>query len=198
MGNGDGTFRDETATRFPQTANALPTFIGSMQLLDVNGDGSSDIGAHFIGPDPRQGTFYLAQNGSLTEFANGGFELLAGDRPHRHRIAAISFTAYARSAQDSLEAASGLPPDRQPAPGRTSERPPRVEHDRVQCGSAGLLLGRCGLSGMAVHRRRASALDRNYLHPTRYDDATVLPGTCRHLHRASGQRGRHERRLIGR
>ena len=73
MGNGDGTFRDETATRFPQTANALPTFIGSMQLLDVNGDGSSDIGAHFIGPDPRQGTFYLAQNGSLTEFANGGF-----------------------------------------------------------------------------------------------------------------------------
>jgi hypothetical protein len=77
MGNGDGTFRDETATRFPQTVSQLSTSFGSMQLLDVDGDGILDVGVHLIGPSPRQGTFLLVRNGTLFEeifpsFASGG------------------------------------------------------------------------------------------------------------------------------
>ena len=77
IGNGDGTFRDQTASLFPQTANTVPTFIGSMQLLDVDGNGSLDVGAHMIGPSPKQAEFYFAINGGLQNivlpsFANGG------------------------------------------------------------------------------------------------------------------------------
>jgi hypothetical protein len=77
MGNGDGTFRDETASRFPQMPNQARNFIGSMQLLDINGDGTLDVAAHLIGPAPQQAAFYLVRDGTLSEvafpaFAGGG------------------------------------------------------------------------------------------------------------------------------
>lgn len=43
VNNGDGTFRDETAGRLPQTDNDAPTFIMYLRLLDFNGDGALDI-----------------------------------------------------------------------------------------------------------------------------------------------------------
>jgi VCBS repeat protein len=43
VNNGDGTFRDETANRLPQTGNDAPTFIKYLRLVDLNGDGAIDI-----------------------------------------------------------------------------------------------------------------------------------------------------------
>jgi hypothetical protein len=43
INNGDGTFRDETAARLPQTDNSAPTHLKYLQLLDLNGDGAKDI-----------------------------------------------------------------------------------------------------------------------------------------------------------
>jgi hypothetical protein len=43
INNGDGTFRDETSSRLPQTDNTAPTYIKYLQLVDLNGDGADDI-----------------------------------------------------------------------------------------------------------------------------------------------------------
>lgn len=54
VNNGDGTFRDETASRLPQTDNNAPTFIKYLRLMDLNGDGAIDIVGQLVegGKDP--------------------------------------------------------------------------------------------------------------------------------------------------
>lgn len=42
IGNGDGTFRDETATRLPQSDNAFP-WPYALRVGDLNGDGKPDL-----------------------------------------------------------------------------------------------------------------------------------------------------------
>jgi FG-GAP-like repeat len=43
INNGDGTFRDETSARLPQSDSNEPTEIKYLQLVDLNGDGAKDI-----------------------------------------------------------------------------------------------------------------------------------------------------------
>jgi hypothetical protein len=45
INSGDGTFRDETATRLPQTDNTL-TWLTTLDVVDLNGDGIPDILTH--------------------------------------------------------------------------------------------------------------------------------------------------------
>lgn len=54
INNGDGTFRDETTTRLPQTDNAAASFLKYLQLVDLNGDGAPDIIGQLVegGKDP--------------------------------------------------------------------------------------------------------------------------------------------------
>jgi hypothetical protein len=50
IGNGDGTFRDETSTRLPgEAVDSSPRWIAFPQLVDVNGDGKPDLLTHFDG-----------------------------------------------------------------------------------------------------------------------------------------------------
>jgi hypothetical protein len=175
MGNGDGTFRDETATRFPQTANALPTSIGSMQLLDVDGEGAPDVGAHFIGPDPRQGTFYLVRNGSLTEFTNGGFTSWQ----------AIDLTGT--GARDLFTAYLGAPGFSELHPvfhQIGNPLPPGPPNDLRAWSTTGAVRLSWAYSWGAVAYqvwRSIGGAPRHWIattHPTRYDDTTAPPGTA--------------------
>jgi hypothetical protein len=50
IGNGDGTFRDETASRLPQTENDLVTWPEFFRPRDLNGDGRPDFGLVMNGP----------------------------------------------------------------------------------------------------------------------------------------------------
>jgi len=63
INNGDGSFRDETATRFPkQPSTATPVYF--LDTLDLNGDHVPDLGLH-LGNDGESPTFYtLGANGS--------------------------------------------------------------------------------------------------------------------------------------
>jgi FG-GAP-like repeat len=63
MGNGDGTFRDETATRLPQpdTHAASLDFILALDLADLDGDGAPDIFTQLLippGGDPAYAGAY--------------------------------------------------------------------------------------------------------------------------------------------
>lgn len=62
MNNGDGTFRDETATRLPdQPTGPVPVYF--LELADLNGDHISDLGLH-LGGDGQPTDFYtLDANG---------------------------------------------------------------------------------------------------------------------------------------
>src|SRR4029077_5415878 len=42
INNGDGTFRDETAQRLPQSDNTL-TWFGGVDIVDIDGDGNFDL-----------------------------------------------------------------------------------------------------------------------------------------------------------
>jgi VCBS repeat protein len=58
INNGDGTFRDETSTRLPQSDNS-GVWPYSIQVADVNHDGKPDIGVSLF-PSPSQAPpFYL-------------------------------------------------------------------------------------------------------------------------------------------
>ena len=51
IANGDGTFRDETATRLPQTDN-VDDPITALKLVDLNRDGAPDIGTQLLPQNP--------------------------------------------------------------------------------------------------------------------------------------------------
>lgn len=54
VNNGDGTFRDETASRLRQTDSNTSTFIKYLRLADLNGDGAVDLIGQLVegGKDP--------------------------------------------------------------------------------------------------------------------------------------------------
>jgi hypothetical protein len=68
IGNGDGTFRDETQTRLPQTDSQRGTVISSVELVDLNHDGNPDFGAHFGNSNTDPPLFF-------TSDANGVFHV---------------------------------------------------------------------------------------------------------------------------
>jgi hypothetical protein len=75
IGNGDGTFRDETATRFPQTDN-VDDPITTLELVDLNRDGAPDIGTELLPQNPPPfdppSPFYLNDgHGSFTPLPPG-------------------------------------------------------------------------------------------------------------------------------
>jgi hypothetical protein len=76
MGNGDGTFRDETAARLP-SQNEGPAWPYAIRVADVNRDGHLDFGvALSLGPQSEHPPLYLADGA-------GGFRvsILSGSGP---------------------------------------------------------------------------------------------------------------------
>jgi hypothetical protein len=75
IGNGDGTFRDETATRLPQTDN-LDDPITTLEVVDLNRDGAPDIATELLPQNPPPfdppSPFYLNDgHGSFTPLPPG-------------------------------------------------------------------------------------------------------------------------------
>lgn len=75
IGNGDGTFRDETTTRLPQTDN-VDDPITALTLVDLNRDGAPDIGTHLLPESPPPfdppSPFYLNDgHGAFTPLPSG-------------------------------------------------------------------------------------------------------------------------------
>jgi Tol biopolymer transport system component len=182
IGNGNGTFRDETATRYPQTPNTLSTFFGSMQVLDIDGDGILDVGAHMIGSDPLQGRFFADRNGALQDlalpgFANGGlseWQAIDLDGTGGHDL----FQSYAdpqlgRTTEQHLvylQTGNPLPPG----------PPSTLRAQSTTTGAVRLSWAYSwGAVAYQVWRSVAGAPPRwiGTAHATRYDDATAPPET---------------------
>jgi hypothetical protein len=75
IANGDGTFRDETATRLPQVDNVADPIVG-LKLIDVNRDGAADIATQLLPQNPPPydppPPFYLNNgHGSFTPLPPG-------------------------------------------------------------------------------------------------------------------------------
>jgi hypothetical protein len=71
INNRDGTFRDETASRLPQADNDKP-WIKFIELLDIDGDGSLDIGTRLAALEPTSPPFYLNDgNGFFSPLSEG-------------------------------------------------------------------------------------------------------------------------------
>ena len=72
INNGDGTFRDETASRLPQSDNNVPTELKYLQLLDLNGDGAKDIFGQLVdGAKDRPPVYVNDGRGSFRSLAAG-------------------------------------------------------------------------------------------------------------------------------
>jgi hypothetical protein len=73
INNGDGTFRDETSTRLPQSDNS-GVWPYSIQVADVNHDGKPDIGVSLF-PSPSQAPpFYLNRgDGTFAPISRNAF-----------------------------------------------------------------------------------------------------------------------------
>jgi FG-GAP-like repeat len=71
INNGDGTFRDETATRLPQTDNN-DDWIKFLEFRDLNGDGYLDLASRCVEGTSRSAPFYLNDgNGVFTPLPPG-------------------------------------------------------------------------------------------------------------------------------
>ena len=72
INNGDGTFRDETAARLPQSDSNEPTELKYLQLLDLNGDGTKDIFGQLVDGAKDTPPVYLNDGrGSFRSLATG-------------------------------------------------------------------------------------------------------------------------------
>jgi hypothetical protein len=80
INNGDGTFRDETATRQPQDTHAQSLdYIKNLTLADLNGDGAPDILTETVVPpngDPVDDAVYLNDRNGYFRRLSGGFPFL--------------------------------------------------------------------------------------------------------------------------
>jgi hypothetical protein len=71
INNGDGTFRDETATRLPQTDNN-DDWIKFLEFRDLNGDGYLDLASRFVEGTSNSPLFFLNDgNGVFTPLPPG-------------------------------------------------------------------------------------------------------------------------------
>jgi hypothetical protein len=69
VNNGDGTFRDQTSARLPQTDDPTRTPIASVQVLDLNHDGNPDFGVHFDNGFRDEPAFYTANTRGVFHYA---------------------------------------------------------------------------------------------------------------------------------
>ena len=109
IANGDGTFRDETATRLPQADNLSDPIVG-LQLVDLNRDGAPDIATQVLPENPPPydppPPFYLNDgHGSFTPLPPGDhadpgeqyvFADLDGDGGHDIVYTMDAYRFYAR------------------------------------------------------------------------------------------------------
>jgi hypothetical protein len=87
INNGDGSFRDETATRLPGQHDNGDHWIAFPQLIDVNGDGRLDLLTHFDGyPTAGSPAFLNDGNGTFTALNvpafTRGMWTFVNDKPH--------------------------------------------------------------------------------------------------------------------
>jgi FG-GAP-like repeat len=97
IGNGDGTFRDETSTRLPgESVDSSPRWIAFPQLVDVNGDGKPDLLTHFDGSGGASPAYVNDGTGVFrplnTAAYRGGLYAFVNDKPHQaaHDVLAVS------------------------------------------------------------------------------------------------------------
>jgi hypothetical protein len=161
--------------------NTVPTVIGSMQLLDIDGDGPLDVGAHMIGPDSKQAAFFSVKNGVLQDlvlpaFAGGGLSQWqaidlhgTGGRDFFQAYADPQGGLATEQHPVFLQAGNPLPPG-----------PPSTL--RAQSTTAGAVRLSWAYSWGAVAYqiwRSVGGAPPHWTattHPTRYDDTTVPPG----------------------
>lgn len=130
---GDGTFRDETATRLPQSDN-LGEWPYAIQVADVNGDGKPDLGVSLWWyPDDRpliylnngDGTFAPLPDGALASPLYPSFLFLDANRDGRLDL----FTTQAgRPEQHFLELQQGPKPVPKPKPKPKPKCKPKPHH----------------------------------------------------------------------
>lgn len=71
INNGDGTFRDETAARLPQSDNSA-NWIKFLELVDIDGDGNPDLATRLAEGNGESPPFYLNDgNGVFTALPPG-------------------------------------------------------------------------------------------------------------------------------
>ena len=69
IGNGDGTFRDESKARLAQTDDPRWSPISSVQMLDLNHDGNPDFGVHFGNSTINNPVFYTSDPRGVLHYA---------------------------------------------------------------------------------------------------------------------------------
>jgi hypothetical protein len=78
IGNGDGTFRDETATRLPQNTHGQSfDYVKNLTLADLNGDGAPDILTETVVPPDGD----AVDDAAYLNDGNGSFRRLPGGYP---------------------------------------------------------------------------------------------------------------------
>ena len=88
INNGDGTFRDETATRLASEPSPNVRWIAFPQLVDLNGDGKLDLVTHMDGyPTPPSPVYLNDGNGTfnpvnITAYTRGTWTFV-NDKPHQ-------------------------------------------------------------------------------------------------------------------
>lgn len=193
VNNGDGTFRDETAGRLPQTDNDAPTFVKYLRLFDFNGDGALDIVGQLVEGAKDAPPTYLNNGQGVVHGASRRLrphrrQCLHRDRPTTQRPARL---LHHRHLHVPLGLSPGGSADEPNAPAGNTDRADRRTLEpgcrrlvAVRMGSGHLRgLARPG-PGRQGHQNRAHA-----------SHAVPRPfgSTRQHLPGQRGQRGRQER-----